>query len=160
MHTVYLSLGSNVGNRSASLKQAMRLLESPRVRILRVSSIFETEPMDVRDQPWFLNLVLEAESELFPMQLLSRIGKIEKQMGRHRTIEKGPRTIDIDILLFGLFVIDTPQLVVPHPRMTNRRFVMEPLAELAPELHHPVLRRTILELLPESSGKVLRRNSV
>jgi 2-amino-4-hydroxy-6-hydroxymethyldihydropteridine diphosphokinase len=160
MQIVYLSLGSNLGNREANLKQAIRMLECPRFRVLRVSSIFETEPMDIKDQPWFLNLALEAESELFPMQLLSRIGRIEKQMGRTRTIPKGPRTLDIDILLFGPFIVDTPHLAIPHPRMTDRRFVMEPLAELAPELRHPVLRRTMQELIPESAGKVLRRNSV
>ncbi len=156
MKCVYLSLGSNLGDREWALREALRLLRAPDLRVARVSPVYETEPQDVRGQPWFLNLVAEIETDLFPRQLLARIQKIEKQLGRKRGVPKGPRTLDIDILLFGNSVIDAPDLVVPHPRMTERRFVLEPLAQLAPELRHPVLRRTVSELLGGVSGQAVR----
>jgi 2-amino-4-hydroxy-6-hydroxymethyldihydropteridine diphosphokinase len=155
--TVYLSLGSNVGDREHMLREAQRLLQAPDLRITRVSSVYETEPLDVKAQPWFLNLVLEIETSLFPMQLLARTQKIERQLGRKRGSAKGPRTIDIDILLVGNSVIHSPNLVVPHPRMADRRFVLEPLAGLAPDLRHPVLRRTVSELLEGTLGQAVRR---
>ena len=143
MKTVYLSLGSNVGDREHGCSgMPCGCCKAPDLRVTRVSSVYETEPQDVKDQPWFLNLVVEAETDLFPMQLLTRIQKIERQLGRKRTVAKGPRTIDIDILLFGNSVIDSASLVMPHPRMAERRFVLEPLAELAPDLRHPLLERT------------------
>ena len=135
--TAYLSMGSNVGDRQANLSGAIELLAAPDIHIKKISSIYETEPQDLPHQPWFLNQVVEMETTLFPMQLLGRLQKIERELGRVRTVSKGPRTIDIDIILFGNFVIDTPQLQVPHPRMAVRRFVLEPLAEVAPELRHP-----------------------
>ncbi len=134
-----------------------KILESPDVHIKRVSSIYETEPQELRDQPWFLNLVAEVETTLFPMQLLRRVRKIEKELGRQRLVPKGPRTVDIDILLFGRFVMDSPALQVPHPRMQDRRFVLEPLAEIAPELRHPVTRRSVPEMLQATSGQIVRR---
>jgi 2-amino-4-hydroxy-6-hydroxymethyldihydropteridine diphosphokinase len=154
--TVYLSLGSNLGDRLGGLQAAMARLEAPDFRIRRVSSIYETEPVDLRDQPWFLNLVLEAETELFPKQLLARIRKVELELGRKRLRKKGPRSIDIDILLYGETVIESAKLVIPHPRLTERRFVLEPLAELAPQLRHPVSRQTIAELLPGTLGQTVR----
>jgi 2-amino-4-hydroxy-6-hydroxymethyldihydropteridine diphosphokinase len=157
MKVVYLSLGSNLGNREAMLREAIRRLESPQLRIRRVSSVYETEPRDFRDQPWFLNVVVEAETALFPLQLLGLIRKVELALGRRRLAPKGPRTIDIDILLYGGFVIDTVELAIPHPRMTDRRFVLEPMVELAPELRHPVLRRTMRELLASTLGQAVRR---
>lgn len=113
----------------------------------RVSSLYETEPVGLRGQPWFLNLVVEAETELFPVQLLDRLQQIEIRLGRRRTVPQGPRTIDIDILLYGSFRIQSERLTVPHPRLEQRRFVLEPLAELAPDLRHPVSHLTIRELL-------------
>ena len=154
---VYLSLGSNLGDRERSLEQAIDLLARAGVRILRRSHVYETEPQDVRDQPWFLNLVVEAETDFFPKQLLARLQQIEREFGRKRIKPKGPRTIDIDILLYGSAVIETDDLVVPHPRLAERRFVLEPLAELVPDLRHPVTRCTIAEMLSGLSGQRVHR---
>jgi 2-amino-4-hydroxy-6-hydroxymethyldihydropteridine diphosphokinase len=147
VHTVYLSLGSNVGDRQRHLDAALDLLSAAGVSIVRVSRVYETEPQDVRAQPWFLNLVAEAETRLFPLQLLRAMQRVERRLGRKRIVDKGPRTIDIDILLFGGFVVDTEELRIPHPRMTARRFVLEPLAELRPDLRHPVTHASVREML-------------
>lgn len=157
MRTVYLSLGSNLGDREGHLRAAVDLLRAEGIRVLRVSSVYETEPMEVADQPWFLNLVVEAETDLFPKQLLARIRKIELGLGRRRERPKGARTIDIDILLYGDAVIETSELTVPHPRLAERRFVLEPLAELIPELRHPVNRRTVREMLVATAGQVVKK---
>jgi 2-amino-4-hydroxy-6-hydroxymethyldihydropteridine diphosphokinase len=159
MKTVYLSLGSNVGDREEMLRAALRLLESPGLHVVRVSPVYETEPQDFKKQPWFLNLVAEIQTGLFPMQLLTRVRRIERELGRKRTVDKGPRSIDIDILLYGESVIDSEDLVVPHPRMTERRFVLQPLADLAPDLRHPVLRRSVKELLAAVSGQAVRQHA-
>ncbi|MGC9972955.1 MAG: 2-amino-4-hydroxy-6-hydroxymethyldihydropteridine diphosphokinase [Bryobacteraceae bacterium] len=157
MKAIYLSLGSNLGDREGHLREAIALLGAEGLRVLRVSSLYETEPMEVRGQPWFLNLVVEAETDLFPRQVLARIRKIELGLGRKRGRPKGPRTIDIDILLFGESVIETTDLTVPHPRLAERRFVLEPLVELVPELRHPVNRRTMRELLAATADQVVKR---
>ncbi len=157
MKTAYLSLGSNLGDRDANLRRALDLLASPDLRIQRISALYETEPQDFRQQPWFLNLVAEIETTLFPLQLLSRIQKAEKQLGRQRSILKGPRTIDIDILLIGNSVIASAKLTVPHPSMHQRRFVLDPLAELAPDLRHPTIHRSIRELLAETTNQIVRK---
>jgi 2-amino-4-hydroxy-6-hydroxymethyldihydropteridine diphosphokinase len=140
--TTYLSLGSNLGDREGNLRAAIDRLK-PR----RVSPIYETEPVDHTAQPFFLNLVVEAETSLMPMQLLAHTQRIERELGRRRTIPKGPRTIDIDILFFGDRVIRAGRLEVPHPRLHERRFVLQPLADLAPDLRHPVTHRTVREML-------------
>jgi 2-amino-4-hydroxy-6-hydroxymethyldihydropteridine diphosphokinase len=147
--TVYLSLGSNLGDRQANLRKAVERLKAAEVHILRCSQVYETEPQDVKHQDWFLNAVVEAETELFPLQLLSRTQRIEQDLGRQRSKPGGPRIIDIDILLYGDFRIRTPQLEIPHARMAARRFVLEPLAELAPELRHPSTGGTVREMLAE-----------
>lgn len=146
-----------MGDREEQLREAIRRLEAAGIHILRQSSIYETEPQDLIGQPWFLNQVVEVETEFFPRLLLARIQAIELGMGRKRDLPKGPRPIDIDILLFGNFIIENRELQVPHPRMAQRRFVLEPLAELAPDLQHPVTNKTIRELLAETQSQVVRR---
>ena len=145
---VYLSLGSNVGDRQANLVAAISRLGTVG-NVTAVSSFYETEPVEFIQQPWFLNCAVGLETDKMPRQLLSAILKIEEDLGRRRQREKpkGPRIIDIDILLFANSVIDTNDLTVPHPAMHERRFVLEPLAEIAPDHRHPVLKRTIRELL-------------
>jgi 2-amino-4-hydroxy-6-hydroxymethyldihydropteridine diphosphokinase len=160
MKTVYLGLGSNIGDRQAMLQTAVRALESPRLHILRLSPVYETEPMDVPGQAWFLNMVAEAQTDLFPLQLLHRTAAIEAQLGRRRIAPKGPRTIDIDILLFGNAVVTMAALEIPHPRFRERRFVLAPLADLSPDLRDPVTRRTIRELLAELRGQAVRKVAV
>src|SRR5215469_4852358 len=157
MKTAYLSLGTNVGDRDSHLARAMERIAAEDMRVLRFSGVYETEPRDVPDQPWFLNQVVEIETSLFPKQLLSRVQKIELGMGRTRIIAKGPRTIDIDILLYGNSIVSTPGLEIPHPRLSDRRFVLEPLAELAPELRHPRTRQTVREMLGAVSNQRVHR---
>lgn len=157
MKTIYLSLGSNLGDRARNLRAAIDGLARASIAVRRVSPVYETAPVDLVDQPMFLNLVVEAETALMPRQLLARIARLERELGRQRTVAKGPRTIDIDILFHGSSVIDTPDLIVPHPRIAERRFVLEPLSEIAPELVHPLTRRTIREMLAGVSGQKARK---
>lgn len=157
MKTVYIALGSNLGNRVENLLLARERIASPHIRLTRASSIYETAPRDIVDQPWFLNQVVAAETTLFPRQLLARLLRIEHEMGRQRTIAKGPRVIDLDILLFGEAVIHTAGLEIPHPRMAERRFVLEPLAEIAPALRPPRSNRTVQEMLSRVMDQPVRR---
>jgi 2-amino-4-hydroxy-6-hydroxymethyldihydropteridine diphosphokinase len=157
MKSVYLGLGSNVGDRETTLQAAVDQLHSREVCVRRLSSVYETEPMDFRMQRWFLNMVAHVETDLFPVQLLTRIGKIEQHLGRRRMAAKGPRPIDIDILIYGNFVIRTPSLVIPHERLLERRFVLVPLLELAPDLRDPASHRPLRELLGEISGQTVRK---
>ncbi len=154
---VYLSLGSNVGDRKAQLRDALASLGAAG-KIVAVSSFYETEPVDFTRQPWFLNCAVALETRQTPRQLMASILGIEEKMGRRRVQKKGPRTIDIDILLFGETILDSPELTIPHPAMHQRRFVLEPLAELAPEVVHPVFQKTIRELLNAlPTGQTVRR---
>lgn len=146
MNTAFLSLGSNLGDREALLNEALNRLETEGVHVVRRSSIHETEPQDYLDQPRFLNMAIEVETDLTPRELLAAIQKIETEMGRQRTIPKGPRTIDIDILFYANQTISPPGLEIPHPRLTERLFVLDPLSEIAPDLRHPVTGKTVREL--------------
>ena len=146
MKTAYLSLGSNLGDREAFLNEALHRLEAAGAHVLRRSSIHETEPQDYRDQPWFLNMAVEVETDLTPQELLAAIQKIETEMGRQRIIPKGPRTIDLDILFYENLILKMPELEIPHPRLTQRLFVLDPLSEIAPDFHHPVTNETVQEI--------------
>lgn len=157
MKTAYLSLGSNVGDREAHLARALERLEGGDIHLVRKSSVYETQPRDVPDQPWFLNQVVEIETSLMPMQLLARTQKLERTLGRVPTYDKGPRAIDIDILFYANTVVEIPGLEIPHPRLADRRFVLEPLAEIAAELRHPRTGKTVGEMLANVAGQKVRR---
>ena len=153
MEIIYLSLGSNLGDREANLRAAIAALGDAGVRVRRVSSFYETEPVDFLEQPWFLNCAVEGETELKPLELLRVLREIEAKIGSKKLVAKGPRLIDMDILLYGEETIDTPELQVPHPRMHLRRFVLVPLTEIAPELRHPNWKRTVKQLLEETPDR-------
>lgn len=147
MTRVYIALGSNVGDREGNLARAIELLSQRGVRESRRASIYETEPVGMRDQTWFLNSVVQAETELMPTQLMNTLLEIEREMGRQRRERNGPRVIDLDILLYGTSTLKTKEVEIPHPRMAERRFVLAPLAEIAADARHPVSNKTIGELL-------------
>lgn len=156
---VYLSLGSNLGDRATHLNTAISHLRTLG-DVTAISSFYETEPVEVTGQPWFLNCAVAMDTEKMPKQFLGGILDIEQQMGRRRSQQKGPRNIDIDILLFASSIIETKGLTIPHPGLHERRFVLEPLAEIAPETRHPALKRTIRELrdaLP--AGQAVRKTA-
>jgi 2-amino-4-hydroxy-6-hydroxymethyldihydropteridine diphosphokinase len=158
LKTVFLSLGSNLGRRRQQLELALEQLETDGIRIVGRSSLYETEPQDVRDQPWFLNLVVACQTTLFPIQLLAALQRIENRLGRVRNVvRRGPRNIDIDILLYGNTVIKTARLTIPHPRMAQRRFVLEPLLEIQPDLRHPETKEPWSKFLPTVRSQPLRK---
>ena len=153
MKLVYLSLGSNLGDRAAHLQRALDELATAGLEVARVSPFFRTEPLDYRPQPWFLNGVAEIRTELLPLRLLSTLQRIERKMGRRRTLPKGPRTIDLDILFYDNAVVRAPALTIPHPRIGERKFVLVPLGELVPDFRHPVTRKTVREMLSETADR-------
>jgi len=148
---VYLSLGSNLGDRVSNIRQAIEFLRNAGCEIRRVSSFYRTEPVDVHDQPWFVNCVAEADTGLSPRALLHTALAYESLIGRRRTLPKGPRPIDIDVLLYGDLIVKLPALQIPHPRMAERRFVLIPFKEIAPEVEHPVTHKTVSKMLRETA---------
>jgi 2-amino-4-hydroxy-6-hydroxymethyldihydropteridine diphosphokinase len=150
---VYLSLGSNVGDRTRNLNDAIAALPAAEVNVKKVSSFYETEPVDYLEQAWFVNCAVEVETDLAPSSVLQALRRIEEQMGSKKLVPKGPRLIDIDILLYGDEMIDTAELQVPHPRMHLRRFVLVPLNEIAPNARHLRLNLSVAEVLTRSPDK-------
>jgi 2-amino-4-hydroxy-6-hydroxymethyldihydropteridine diphosphokinase len=153
---IYLALGTNLGDREANLQKAVDSL-APNVRLVRKSSIYATPPWGYADQPEFLNQVIEVETVLHPLPLLHLLKSIEAEMGREETFRYGPRLIDLDILFYGSEVVEGEIITIPHPRLQERAFVLEPLAEIAPDFVHPVLNKTIRELLAAVDAEGVRK---
>lgn len=149
LKTAYLSLGSNLGDRVGQIERALELMAAAGVEVRRRSALYETEPVGTNSQRWFINCLVEVETELMPLALLRTLKRIERQLGRRPASGTQPaaRQIDIDIIFYGSHIIRLPELTIPHPRLTERRFVLEPLRELAPDWHHPLTRQTAAEML-------------
>jgi 2-amino-4-hydroxy-6-hydroxymethyldihydropteridine diphosphokinase len=162
MPIIYLALGTNLGEREANLREALQKLP-PTVEVLATSRLYETTPMHVVDQPNFLNMVVKAQTALTPTELLTYLQNLEKEIGREKTFRYGPRKIDLDILFYDDWLIDLPDLQVPHLRLAERGFVLYPMLDLAPDLRHPQTQQTIQELaaqLPDEGGILQKRDFV
>ena len=153
VYSAYVALGSNLGDKEGNLRHALVLLKEHGVEVMKVSTFICTEPYGVTDQPQFLNGVCEVRTSLEPLELLHTLLEIEQEMGRVRVRHWGERNIDLDLLLYEDVVMNTPELILPHPDMQNRDFVLLPLAEIAPEIVHPTLQKTIHELVISLSAK-------
>ncbi|MBI4690283.1 MAG: 2-amino-4-hydroxy-6-hydroxymethyldihydropteridine diphosphokinase [Nitrospirae bacterium] len=147
MSIAYIGIGSNIGSRKENCEKAIRLLGKSGVTIVKQSSMYETEPWGVKDQPKFINMAIEVETDKEPKELLNILKKIEKEVGRTETVKWGPRVIDLDILLYDDLILKTPELEIPHPLMHERDFVLKPLSEIAPDKRHPVIGKTVKEML-------------
>ncbi|MBT3189097.1 MAG: 2-amino-4-hydroxy-6-hydroxymethyldihydropteridine diphosphokinase [Anaerolineae bacterium] len=148
MKTTYIALGTNLGDRLANLRSAIESF-APELRVTRESTIYETPPWGFTDQPAFLNMVIEAETNLDPRALLVYLKKKEDELGRVKNFRNGPRLIDLDILFYDDLIMNEENLIIPHPRLHQRAFVLMPLADIAPELEHPLIEKTIIELLQD-----------
>lgn len=153
MKRVYLSLGSNLGDRVARIRMALEMLREKAIKVYRVSSFYKTEPVDFLPQRWFINCAAEVGTDIMPLQLLKTLQSVERVLGRRPGIPKGPRPIDIDILLYGDAVVRSRVLTIPHERLAERRFVLVPLNELTGRLRHPVTQQTVSDMLHDTSDQ-------
>jgi len=157
----FVSLGSNIGDREENVLTAIRALQDERTSLVAASHLYETEPIDLEDQPWFINAVAELSTTRTPRELLKRSHQVEQSLGRERDVRFGPRTIDIDLLLYGSEILSEPDLAIPHPRMTERRFVLVPLVELAPNLVDPRSGDSFADVLERlDEGKKVLRSAI
>jgi 2-amino-4-hydroxy-6-hydroxymethyldihydropteridine diphosphokinase len=154
MHVAYLGIGSNLGYREENCKRAIGLLEKAGIKVTNRSSMRETDPWGVKDQPKFINMAIEIETSLRPHDLLALLKKIEDKVGRKTSSRWGPREIDLDILFYNETVLETGDLIIPHPGIEKREFVLKPLADIAPDLVHPVFKKRISEMLREISQSI------
>ena len=145
MVKAYIGIGSNLGNKEENIRKAIELIKE-KCKILKVSSLYETEPVGYKEQDWFLNCAIEIETKLKPQELIKFLLLIEKKLGRIRTVKNGPRTIDLDILFYGSEIINEKNLIIPHPRLHERLFVLEPLKEVCPNFIHPVFNKSVNEI--------------
>jgi len=160
MATAYIGIGSNLGNRQENCLRAIELLQRGRVIVTKRSSLYETEPWGMKDQPRFINMVIQIETSLEPKELLTVLKDTEKEIGREKLSKWGPRTIDLDILLFDDIILHEDNLTIPHPLMHERDFVLRPLCEIAPDIHHPLLKSSMYELMQQFHKKSLIEESL
>jgi 2-amino-4-hydroxy-6-hydroxymethyldihydropteridine diphosphokinase len=150
MPIAYVGLGSNIGDKAGNMMRALEILgQFDGLKVTKISSFYETEPVGYEDQNWFVNAVAQIETIFPPEELLSMLKKTEQVIGRRETIRWGPREIDLDLLMYDQLCFDSPELVIPHPRMHERAFVLVPLVEIVPDQVHPILKKTVTELLTE-----------